>query len=106
VKPSVCAKGEKGSATPIATQRLQHFGHAAARPRRVDVQHRAAGERLTRSLGRLLEPRHPLSTDQRLESCRVDRLDVDLVEPWVLVSAHPVLPASLERGDGFPPGRR
>ena len=68
-------------AAGVGEQRLQHLGDAAAGSGRVDIQNRVTGERLSRSLRSLLEPRHPLRADQRLEPGGVDRLDVDFGEP-------------------------
>ncbi len=81
------ARVDAGAAR-VREQCLEHLGNAAARPGGVDVQDGAPGESLSRDLGRLLELRHPLDADQRLQPRRVDRLDVDLVEPRALLAAH------------------
>ena len=86
-------------AAGVGEQRLQHLGDAAAARGRVDVQHRATGKRLARSCRGLLEPRHPLRADQRLEPRGVDRMDVHFVELGVVADAHAAPPASL---DGSP----
>jgi hypothetical protein len=65
----------------VREQRLKHLGNPAARGGRVDVQHRAASERVLRRVGDPLEAGRAFRPDQRLESRGVKRLHLDLLEP-------------------------
>jgi hypothetical protein len=67
-------------AADIGEQRLQHLGDTAAGRRRIDVEHRAALERLLGRGGDLLEARHARRADQRLEPRRIKRLNLHLLQ--------------------------
>jgi hypothetical protein len=79
-------------ASDVRQQRLQHLRHAAAGRGRVNVQHGPAGEHSLGGLGDLLEARHPVQPDQRLEARRVESLYLDLLKPCGVRSDHHVLP--------------